>query len=76
MTDCDQFNQCEKHFEAIHRKLDQLDESVRGNGKPGILIRLDRLEAAERSRSRLIWLILGCAVTLAVNAVWKHFVGA
>ena len=38
-------------------------------------LRLDRLEAAERSRSRLIWIILGAAVTLAVTAVWRQIFG-
>ena len=37
--------------------------------------KLDRLEAAERSRSRLIWIILGAAATLAVTAVWRQIFG-
>ena len=47
-------NICKGEFAAIHAKLDRLDETIRGNGRPGIQVRLDRLEAAERSRSRLI----------------------
>ncbi|MBS3821023.1 MAG: hypothetical protein KGY81_04590 [Phycisphaerae bacterium] len=66
---------CEREFEEIHRKLDRLDEAVRGNGRPGIQLRLDRLEAAERSRSRLIWIILGAATTFAITAVWRQIFG-
>ena len=66
---------CRNEFAAIHAKLDRLDEAIRGNGRPGIQIRLDRLEAAEKSRSRLIWIIVGAAVTLAVTAVWQQVFG-
>ncbi len=46
---------CKGEFAAISAKLDRLDEAIRGNGRPGIQVRLDRLEAAEKSRNRLIW---------------------
>ena len=75
MNECDPFEQCQKHWESIHRKLDRLDEAIRGNGRPGIQVRLDRLEAAERSRSRLIWIITGAAVTLAASAIWQRIFG-
>ncbi len=77
MTGCDgQFEQvCKPEFDAIHAKLDRLDEAIRGNGRPGIQLRLDRLEAAEKSRARLIWLIIGSAVTLAASQVWRQVFG-
>lgn len=59
----------------IRRKLEHLDEAIRGNGKPGIQLRLDRLEAAERTRSRLLWLIAGSTVTIAVNGTWNQLFG-
>jgi hypothetical protein len=54
---------CEREFEEIHRKLDRLDEAIRGNGRPGITVRLDRLEQDAKRQSKLIWLIVGSAVT-------------
>jgi len=75
MNGCEDLAQCQKHFEEIHRKLDRLDEAIRGNGKPGMQLRLDRLEAAERGRSRVLWLIAGSAVTLAVTALWHRLIG-
>jgi hypothetical protein len=65
----------EKHFEVLHEKLDRLDEAIRGNGRPGIQLRLDRLEAAEKSKSRLIWLIVGAAVTLVGSSIWERIFG-
>ncbi|MBI1373654.1 MAG: hypothetical protein GC159_13070 [Phycisphaera sp.] len=57
----------EKQLDAINAKLDRLDEAIRGtpgNGtKPGILIRLDRLEQDARRQGKLIWMIVGASVT-------------
>jgi len=66
---------CKGEFASIHAKLDRLDEAIRGNSKPGIQLRLDRLEAAEAVRSRLLWIIAGSVVSLAVAAVWKLVIG-
>ena len=76
-TDTEQYDRvCKGEFALIHTKLDRLDEAIRGNGKPGIQLRLDRLEAAEATRSRLLWIIAGSAVTLAVAALWRLAIGA
>jgi hypothetical protein len=67
---------CKIEFVELHTKLDKLDEAIRGNGKPGIQLRLDRLELAEATRSRLLWIIAASTVTLAVGAMWKLVFGA
>jgi hypothetical protein len=66
---------CKGEFASIHAKLDKLDEAIRGNGKPGIQLRLDRLETSQATRSRLLWLVAGAAATLAVGAIWKFAAG-
>jgi hypothetical protein len=66
---------CKGEFSKINTKLDRLDEAIRGNGKPGIKVRLDRLESAEVSRSRLLWIIAGSTVMLALGALWKLIFG-
>ena len=77
MSECkDQYDRiCKAEFASIHVKLDRLDEAIRGNGKPGIQLRLDRLESAEATRSRLLWIIAGSTVTLALGALWKLIFG-
>jgi hypothetical protein len=77
MIDCDSHYDrvCKGEFASIHTKLDKLDEAIRGNGKPGIQLRLDRLESAEATRSRLLWIIAGSTVTLALGALWKLVFG-
>ena len=63
MSECSQFDACQKHFESIHGKLDRLDEAVRGNGRPGITVRLDRLEQDAKRQGKLVWLIIGAVAT-------------
>jgi hypothetical protein len=59
----------ERQFEAIHAKLDRLDEAIRGNGKLGLLVRVDRLERDGRRQDKLIWLVTGALVTSVVGAI-------
>ena len=66
---------CKQEFLDLHTKLDRMDEAIRGNGKPGLQRRLDRLEMAEAVRSRLTWLIVGAVVTLAVLALRTYVFG-
>ena len=66
---------CKGEFASMNVKLDHMDEAIRGNGKPGIQVRLDRLESSERSRSRLMWIILSVAATLAVSSAWQAILG-
>ena len=63
MSDCTHYEHCQKHFEVLHEKLDRLDEAIRGNGRPGILVRLDRLEQDAKRQAKLTWLILGAVAT-------------
>ena len=67
---------CKGEFVSVHTKLDRLDEAIRGNGKPGIQLRLDRLESAAAKRSKVLWMVLGSVVTLVVAAVWRLVIGA
>ncbi len=69
MNESCQYEQCQSHFAAIHRKLDRMDEAVRGNGRPGILVRLDRLEQDARRQGKLIWLLVGAGLTAVAGAL-------
>jgi hypothetical protein len=77
MNEVDQYERvCKGEFAAIHVKLDRLDEAIRGNGRPGIQLRLDRLEASDKSRSRLLWIVTSAAVTLAGSSIWQRIFGS
>ena len=66
---------CKSEFSELHVKLDRMDEAIRGNGKPGIQLRLDRIEQDSKRQARLVWLIVGAAVTLAVSSAWQAVFG-
>ena len=77
MNDCDHHYDrvCKSEFAEVHAKLDKLDEAIRGNGKPGIAVRLDRLEQDAKRQSRLIWLIVGAGVTAATSGITAWIAG-
>jgi hypothetical protein len=60
---------CKDEFSSINAKLDRLDEAIRGNGKPGIALRLDRLEQNAMRYSRLVWLAGGAVFTSAASVL-------
>jgi hypothetical protein len=71
-------NQCAQNdngmcqqFDELHEKLDRLDHAIRGNGEPGINIRLDRLEQNAIRHARWMWLIAGAGVTSMVNILFS-----
>ena len=66
---------CKGEFGELHAKLDRIDEAIRGNGKPGINTRLDRLEQDAKRQARLVWLVIGAAVTLAASSAWNAVFG-
>jgi hypothetical protein len=66
---CENHENCKVSFEVLFKKIDKLDEAIRGNGKPGILIRLDRLEQSAGIHAKLIWLILGALGTCVATAI-------
>lgn len=77
MIDCDSHYDrvCRGEFAELHAKLDRLDEAIRGNGRPGITVRLDRLEQDAKRQSKLIWLIVGSAVTAFASVLVAFFTG-
>ena len=60
-----------QQFDELHNKLDRLDHAIRGNGEPGINIRLDRLEQNAIRHARWMWLIAGAGVTSLVNILFS-----
>jgi len=68
-------NVCKDEFAGLHKKLDTLDEAIRGNGKPGIQLRLDRLEQEKLTRSKIVWFLLGIAASVGGAVLTSLIVG-
>jgi hypothetical protein len=54
---------------------ESVSEALNGNGHPGIKTRLDRLEQAQVSRSKLLWAAISFAVTALCAALWDKLTG-
>ncbi len=55
------------------RTLNKLDESVNGNGKPGLVLRVDRIERLAGSLVKAVWLLGAAAVTSVGRLVIERF---
>lgn len=64
MTNDEFQERCHQEFQAIHRKLQSLDDSLRGNGRPGINQRVGALEHCASGRKKLDWIMLTSIVGL------------
>ena len=63
----ERFQHLEKMESSLTAKLDKIDEDIRGNGKDGISIRLDRLESSKKLTSRWFWIVVGAATPVLVG---------
>jgi hypothetical protein len=51
------------------RTLCKLDLAVNGNGKPGLLLRLDRIERVAGTLVKTVWLIVGTLLAAGLRFV-------
>lgn len=72
---------CGLKFQEIHDKIDSVDTKidvlitcVKGNGKIGLVMKVDRLEQARKRHVKLIWVLIGGVVALIANLA-GHWIG-
>ena len=56
--------------ETLTGKVESMDTLLRGNGKTGLILRVDRMEQTDKRRTWIIRTVLGAVLTLAVATVW------
>jgi len=56
-------------LDKIEEILRGIDQAIRGNGKPGINVRLDRLEQGARRQARMGWMLTGAVVGGVISMV-------
>ena len=54
-------------------KLDRILKHLEGNGREGLIVKVDRLEQSEERRKWALRAIAGAVVGLAVKAFWGVF---
>jgi hypothetical protein len=62
-------------LEHIVATVNEINSSLKGNGKPGLLIRTDRLEQKEKIKARIFWGLFLATIGLLVKAVSPAFGG-
>src|SRR5439155_19831012 len=55
------------------RTLSKLDTAVHGNGRPGMLTRVDRVERITGGLTKAVWLLAAALVSVAVKIIVEHF---
>lgn len=60
-------------LKTIKGSCQRIETCLMGNGKPGLVVRTDRLEQKDKFRSRLLWMVISGFVLLLLNAVASHF---
>lgn len=69
----------QRQFEMIHAKLDRLDDAIRGtpgnDDRPGIMVRMDRIEQAVKRQSRVVWMSVGAVVTALASGIVNWIAG-
>ncbi len=64
----------EERLKAMDEKMDDqkeattaLTHAIVGNGKPGLLMRVDRLEQSKAFMSKVLWVLFGAIISLAAT---------
>lgn len=79
----DNVNECRKEITKLHADHRVFREEVRGwiagnpsePKKPSVMLRLDRLERAQRRAAWFVTTALGAAITIGVGALWNLLSG-
>lgn len=68
----------DQNFDLIMSKLEDIKKdtekcisSLYGNGKPGLIIEVDRLKVCQDNRSRFHWIIIGVVSALLVGSIYN-----
>lgn len=60
----------EVHLTQLAMQLTSMTSMLVGaDGRPGIVVRLDRLEQSESRRTKLVWVALGAALSAVAKTV-------
>lgn len=57
---------------SIEESCSRIEKCLLGNGQPGLVVRTDRLEQKEKTRSKILWMIISGVILLLLNAVASH----
>lgn len=65
----------DERTESMCERIEKMDHTLHGNGKEGLVVRVDRLEQGEARRTKLFWILVTAVVvsmTTLSTAVVKN----
>lgn len=57
------------HDQELRKQIKQLADAVIGNGKEGLMVKVDRNTNTISGIKKFLWLIIGAAITVVASAV-------
>jgi len=61
---------------GIEEACSEIKHCLLGNGKPGLVVRTDRLEQREAFKNKLFWVFATATVALVVKTIGLDIIGA
>ena len=69
----------QEHLEAQDKKLDRIIRFLEGDeldpDKPGLKVRMDRLEQADKQHTKIAWVFGVAIIGLAMRTLWNAVIG-
>ena len=65
-----------EQIEQITDSCDKIEKCLTGNGKPGLVVRTDRLEQKDVFKTRLFWVFATAVVAILIKTVGIDLIGA
>ena len=62
-----EMDRIDSQFADVKSAIGRLDDAIRGNGKLGVLMRVDRLERSRAMHNKALWLVLVGSVGAAAS---------
>lgn len=65
-----------EQIEQITQSCEKIEECLLGNGKPGLVVRTDRLEQKDKFKGKLFWVVAVAMVTVLIKTIGIDLIGA
>jgi len=63
-------------IQSIQDSCKEIKYCLLGNGKPGLIVRTDRLEQKDATKTKLFWVVVAAVTALAVKTIGIDLIGA
>lgn len=65
-----------EQIEQITASCEKIEKCLLGNGKPGLVVRTDRLEQKDAFKTKLFWVFATAVIALLIKIVGIDLIGA